>query len=241
MAVKKDLGASCVHDNNATRRYKPRKENQSKSDKQVSESKVNWKKKLLITFWIKWEKVIYKFFQIQPIDENQPFLNARVRTYFGKTILLSDGEVIKRGDQVLELHLNNDMLFKMGMHARSPMQLAIQMIRITEQLLPKTLQFILNHPKYEKIKGVYGVSMIHRGSTQFGFTVVDLPKGLFLFLTKLYLHLLLLVFHPQGKRRMQNKRELLVPKIIAISTKEFICRYTIESLSTSPRSCLERK
>lgn len=198
-----------------------------KSGKQVLVSKVSWKKKLLITLWIKWESLFHRFFHIQPIDEKQPFLNARVRTYLGKTIQLSDGEEIKRGDQVLELHLNNDMLFKMGINSRSSMQLAIQMIRITEQLLPKALHFILNHPKYEKIKGLYGVSMIHRGTTQFGFTVIDLPRGLFFLLTKIYLHLLLLVVHPQGRRRLQNKGELLVPKIIAISTKEFIRRYPI--------------
>lgn len=194
-------------------------------------SEVSWKKKIMLILWIKWERLFNRLFYIQPIDKNQPFLNVRVRTYWGKTIQLLDGEKIKRGDRVLELHLNNEMLFKMGINSRSSIHLAIQMIRTTEQLLPKTLLFILNHPKYEEIKGLYGVSMIHRGTKQFGFTVIDLPRGLFFFLTKIYLRLLLLVVHPQGKQRLQTKGELLVPKMIAISTKEFMRRYPIDSLS----------
>ena len=201
-----------------------------KLGKQVSGSEVSWKKKLMITLWIKWESLFYRLFYIQPIDKNQPFLNVRVRTLLGaNAIQLSDGEEIKKGDHVLELHLNNEMLFKMGINSRSSIQLAIQMIRTTEQLLPKTLLFILNHPKYKEIKGLYGVSMIYRGTKQLGFTVIDLPRGLFFFLTKIYLRLLLLIVHPQGKQRLQTKGELLVPKMIAISTKEFIRRYPIET------------
>jgi hypothetical protein len=211
----------------STRRYIPRGIS-LKVGKHVIASEISWKKKIMITLWVKWESLFNRFFHIQPIDDNQPFLNVRVCTYWGKTIQLLDGEKIQRGDRVLELHLNNEMLYKMGVNSCSSIQLAIQMIRTTEQLLPKTLLFILNHPKYEEIKGLYGVSMIHRGTKQFGFTVIDLPKGLFFFLTKIYLRLLLFVVHPQGKQRLQTKGELLVPKMIAISTKEFIRRYPID-------------
>jgi hypothetical protein len=200
-----------------------------KLDQPVLTPEINWKKKIMIFLWIQWEHLFYRLFTIQPIDKNQPFLNVRVRTYWGRTIQLLDGEKINRGDRVLELHLNNEMLFRMGTNSRSSIHLAIQMIRTTEQLLPKTLGYILNHPKYEEIKGLYGISMIHRGTKQFGFTVTDLPRGLFFFLTKIYLRLLLLVVHPQGKQRLQTKSELLNPKIIAISTKEFMRRYPIET------------
>ena len=194
-------------------------------------SEVGWKKKLIFTLWIKWERLFNWLFHIQPLDGNHPFLNVRVRTYWGKIIQLSDGEKIQRGDRVLELHLNNEMLFNMGINSRSSIQLAIQLIRVTEELLPKTLLFILNHPNYEGIKGVYGISIIHRGAKQFGFTVINLPGGLFSFFTKIYLRLLLLVVHPQGKQRLQTKTELLVPKKIAISTQELMRRYPIENLS----------
>lgn len=187
----------------------------------------------MVTLWIIWERLFNRLFHIHPIDEHHPFLNVRVRTYWGKMIQLSDGEEIRRGDRVLELHFNNEMLFNMGINSRPSIQLAVQMIRATEQLLPRTLPFILNHPNYEEIKGLYGVSMIHRGTKQFGFNVINLPRGPFSFFTKIYLRLILLVVHPQGKQRLQTKAELLVPKMIVISIKELMQRYPIEKLSKS--------
>jgi hypothetical protein len=190
-------------------------------------SAVSWKKKVMVSIWLKWERVFNWFLHIHPIDENHPFLNVRICTYRGKTVQLSDGEKIQSGDRVLELHLNNEMLYNMGIHSRSAMQLAIQMIRTTEQLLPKTLPFILNHPHDEKIKALYGISMIHRGTKHFGFTVNNLPRGPFSFFTKIYLRLLLSVVHPQGKNRLQTKVEHLVPKMMLMSTKELMRRYPI--------------
>lgn len=120
----------------------------------------------------------------------------------------------------------------MSRSSRSSVQLAIQMIRATEQVLPKITRFILCHPNHQVIKGVYGVSIIHRGTKQFGFTVTDLPKGLFSCFAKLYLKLLLLIVHPKGKQRLQTKTEFLVPKMIAMSTKELISKYQIKNFLT---------
>jgi hypothetical protein len=169
--------------------------------------------------------VIHTFFHIKPIDESNVFLNLRVCTYRGKTIQLDDGEEIRKGDRIAELHLDNELLFKMGISTQSCLQLAIQMIRSTEQLLPKISQLIISHPDYQNVKGLYGISIIHRGTRQFGFTVIDLPNGLFSHLTKVYLRILLFVVHPQGIQRVKTKTDLLIPKIIAMSTKELIRRY----------------
>lgn len=197
--------------------------------KQELVSKVSWKKKVMVSIWLRWERVFNWLFHIHPIDKNHPFLNVRIRTYWGKTVHLLDGEIIQRGDRVLELHLNNEMLFNMGINSRSSIQLAIQMIRTTEQLLPKTLPFILNHPNYDEIKGLYGVSIIHRGTKQFGFTVINLPRGPFSFFTNIYLRLLMSVVHPLGKDRFQNNMEHLVPKMMVMSKKELLRRYPIEN------------
>lgn len=63
--------------------------------------------------------------------------------------------------------------------------------------------------------------MVYRGTRQLGFTVADLSKGMFYFFTRLYLHLLLSIIHPMGrKKRLEVKGDLLTPKVVAISVKE---------------------
>lgn len=192
---------------------------------------VGWGKRLLVAGWMQWEKMFQLFFRVHPVDRDNQFLSVRVRTYQGKTIRLNDGEEIRKGDRIVELHLNNEMLFAMGANTRSAIQLALQMIRAVEQLLPKIVHLIIHNPHFQRVKGVYGVTIIHRGPEQFGFTVLDLPKGIASFVTRIYLRLLLTVIHPLGSKRLQIRSNLLIPKMIAISSKELMRRYQVENLS----------
>lgn len=184
-------------------------------------------KKTIVALWLQWERLFVKMFNIIPIDEDNTLLKLRVREFSGeREIVLEDGEVIRKGDQIAELHLDNELLFKLGADARSTVHLTVQLIRRMEQLLPQINHLIMHHPDFKNVKGLYGISIIHRGTTRFGFTVIDLPEGLFSHFTRLYLRLLMYVIHPEGKERMQTKQELLVPKIIAISRRELMNRYT---------------
>lgn len=188
-------------------------------------TKLSFKKGLLITYWMQWERLFQKVFRMEQIDDSNKFLHLRIRKYQGRTLRLQDGEEIHRGDQIAELHLDNDLLLKMSLNARSPVQLAIQMLRATGQLLPKIATLFQTHPDYKNVKGLYGITIIYRGTKQLGFTVLDLPKGIFAFFTMLYLRLLLVVLHPAGKERFRNKSDVLIPKIIAMSSKELVQRY----------------
>lgn len=181
---------------------------------------LSWFKKMLVALWMQWEKLFHRLFHVRPVDSHNPFLHVRVCTYNGKPILLTDGEVIRKGDRVVELHLDNHLLFEMGMQARSSVQLAVQMIRAMEDLLPKLSELMVTDRAFNNVKGVYGISMIHRGTKKFGFSVMNLSSGIFTNLTKIYLKLLMFIVHPQGKKRLDQKKELLTPKMIAISTKQ---------------------
>lgn len=186
-------------------------------------------KRFIVALWMKWEKFFKILFHVKPIDPDNKFLSIRLRAYHGPTIQLADGEEIRKGDRIAELHLDNELLFKLGSGARSSMQLAIQMLRATEQLLPKISHLLIANPAFRDVKGLYGISIIHRGTQKLGFTVFDLRKGIFSFLTKYYLRLLMMIIHPEGKKRLKTRSEMMMPKIIAMSTKELLARYQTDS------------
>lgn len=188
--------------------------------------KMSRSKQLLIAVWMLWEKCVIKLLHIVPIDHENQLLKLRVRAYGGNnTIYLNDGEQITKGDRIVELHFDNNLLLKLSADSPSTIHLAIQIIRRTEQLMPLILQMLQNNPNYKDVKGLYGISLIHRGTKKLGFSVIDLPQGAFSFVTQCYLRLLLNVLHPQGRKRVRSKQDVLVPKIIAISRKELINRY----------------
>jgi hypothetical protein len=125
----------------------------------------------------------------------------------------------------VELHMNNELLYEFGRKARSPIQLAIQLIRAMEKTMPKLAEALLHRKDAGSIKAVLGTTMVNRGVEQFGFTVADMPRGWFAFVTRLYLKFLLSVIHPHGKDRLDQRTEMLIPKRIAISMNEVTRRY----------------
>ncbi|MEW9700467.1 polysaccharide deacetylase family protein [Paenibacillus sp. SI8] len=179
-------------------------------------------KKLLVFLWLKWEHVFHRLFNIHSIDGNHPIFFSRQRKYQGKTIALENGGEIRTGDVVVELHFNNEKLFHLITESNSMVQLAVTMIRDVQRFLPMMTQYLRLH---DEVKGVYGITMIHRGSKQLGFTVEELPRGLFNLLSQVYLRILLWVFHPDGRHRLVLKKGMLSPCIVAISVEELKRRY----------------
>jgi peptidoglycan-N-acetylglucosamine deacetylase len=182
-------------------------------------------KRILVWLWFQWENLFHILFRVKPIDPANKLFYSRIKKYHGKAIKLADGEEIKDGDRIIELHFNNRMLFQMLTETGSMVQLAVGMIRSTKHTLPLIARQIEFDSSMGNIKGVYGITMIHRGTKQLGFTVVELPKGIFTNLTKVYLRLLLSVIHPEGKQLIELKGNAFTPKIVALSVKELANRY----------------
>lgn len=195
-------------------------------DRQERAAKESLGKRIMVKTFLWYDNLVHKIIGTKYIDPADPFLKFRVRRYQGKhPIHLDDGETIKRGDPIIELHLNNEELHRLGVSARSTTQLSVQLIRSMQGLMPKLKEMLEKDPDLQRIKGLYGISIIHRGAKRFGYSVIDLPSGLFTALTRIYLKFLLFVVHPQGRERLTTKSELLEPKIIAISRAEVLRRY----------------
>lgn len=172
----------------------------------------------ILKLWIKWEKIYQKLSQLQNI-EYSPLLFYKHKIYAGKPIQLANGNVIKKGDEVFELHFNNEYLFHLSHTSGSSFHLAKLLIQSFSAAKAK-LCFLLSEGKYENVKALYGISILHRGAKQNGFTVCDLPKGLSYHFKYFYLQMLLCILHPEGHRRLRGKSQLLVPKLIAISVND---------------------
>ena len=183
-------------------------------------------KKMIVGFWLGYEKVFHLFFGMKTTNEERPVFHFRFRPYHGDAIQLDDGITLNPSDQVMEIHFDNERLYEIGKKSRSSMQLAIHMIRDVERTLPELASYIQQHGNLtQEVKAIYGVSFINRGPEQFGFTVRDLPKGLFSWMTRYYLRLLMRVMHPMGQRRLRQQPEQLVPRTIVMSTETLLKRY----------------
>lgn len=197
---------------------------------------VSRSKKAIVFLWLLWEKLFHFVFNLKSTSDEDPFLYFRVTTYHGETVMMNGNQrevPLNHGDKVLELHFDNKRLFNIGMSSRTSLHLAIQMIRAMEKTLPELASHMASHPEFGDVKALYGVSMINRGPEQFGFTVVDLPKGLFASSSRIYLKFLMSVIHPDGVSRVKQsdskKARQLDPKMILMPTDILLQKYLPDS------------
>ncbi len=201
---------------------------------------VSYGKRVLVGLWLAWEQVFQALFRIKSITPNDPFLHYRMRKYQGEPVELDGGGLLSKGDNVVELHVDNRQLFELGIHSRSSAQLAIRMIRRMEKDLPMLAEIIAKDVDLSQAKALYGVSMINRGPEKFGFTIHDLPDGLFARSSKFYLKILLSVIHPAGGARLKERSEALVPKLILMPVSDLLKKMN-QQLPHDERSARKRK
>jgi peptidoglycan/xylan/chitin deacetylase (PgdA/CDA1 family) len=202
--------------------------------------RLSFSKRVLVGLWLAWEQVFQVLFQLKTINPADPFMHYRMRKYQGEPVELGDGTLLSKGDKVIELHIDNRQLFELGIHSRSSAQLAIRMIRRMQKGLPMLAEVIASDVNLAQAKALYGVSMINRGPEKFGFSVHDLPDGLFARSTKFYLKILLSVIHPDGGARLKERSEVLVPKLILMPVSELLKKMN-QQLPHDERSVRKRK
>lgn len=191
--------------------------------------RLSFGKRVLVGLWLVWEQVFQLFFRIKTINPADPFLHYRMRKYQGEPVLMGDGVMLRKGDKIIELHVDNKQLFELGVHSRSTAQLAIRMIRRMEKDLPVLAEIVAGDMDLVEAKALYGVTMINRGPEKFGFTIHDLPDGWFARSTKFYLSILLSVIHPAGGARLKERSEVLVPKLILMPVSQMLDKMNQQS------------
>jgi peptidoglycan-N-acetylglucosamine deacetylase len=176
------------------------------SERQVVH-KVGPLKKMITWVWLKYEKLFHIVFRLRPIGDGKSF-NYRIRKYTGHTIELLGAPPLKKGDYVMEMHFDNQMLFDLGMTSKTPVHVGLKIVKEVERALPLFGQEMLTVPGGDKVKALYGISMIHRGADSLGYQMFDLPKGFFSWTTNIYLKILVRVMHPSGNDRVRGDQKM---------------------------------
>jgi peptidoglycan/xylan/chitin deacetylase (PgdA/CDA1 family) len=184
-------------------------------------------KKAIVAVWLIWEKIFHILFRLHPVGDGK-FFNYRIRRYAGPPMDLRAGTTLHSGDYIMEIHFDNQMLFELGLNSRSTLQIGIKIIREMERTLPEMARELIATPNGDKVKALYGVSMIHRGAESLGYGTYDLPRGLFSWMTNIYLRILIRVIHPEGNEKVRTKGEMLSPRML-IMPREILLTWADET------------
>lgn len=205
----------------------PRMKNSESSAENTTNRSIGPLKKAIVAVWLLWEKIFHILFRLHPIGDGK-FFNYRIRRYAGPPLDLRADTTLHSGDYIMEIHFDNQMLFELGMNSRSALQTGIKIIREMERALPDMARELASAQNGDKVKALYGVSMIHRGAESLGYGTYDLPRGLFSWMTNIYLRILIRVIHPKGNEKVRTKGERLNPRML-IMPRELLLTWADET------------
>jgi peptidoglycan/xylan/chitin deacetylase (PgdA/CDA1 family) len=209
-------------------------ERQEHAIKRRIRTKIN---RLMFRLWKKWERTLHRLLRLESVyGERHSIFRIRRRRYYGPPLTLPDGVILKKGDLVGELHLNNEMMIAALERAKSPVQLAAALVKEARQSMPVLSRFVMETEKYRDIKAVYGITMIYRGADPLGFMICDIKESLFGKVATLYLRMYMSVMHPKGKGRLKERRALLVPKRVVMSRAMLLEKYGEDEPDTGAHS-----
>lgn len=174
--------------------------------------------------WSKWEIVFHRLWHVQPIAAGGPYMFfVSKQRYLGHPFTV-DGVTVNKGDTVIELHMNNDMLIEILRDQKSAVGIAVRLLQEAKRSFPKLAEFVAE-PGFDGIEVMYGVTFINRSVERFGFHTFPIRRKLLAGLTTWYLKRLFVAVNPRARQMIQEHPDTLVPRVVAISRARFLSSF----------------
>ncbi|HLJ67588.1 MAG TPA: MFS transporter [Chloroflexota bacterium] len=174
-----------------------------------------------LLFWPVWEAITRRVWRLRPVPGiDQSLFSYRVRRYRGSPVLLPDGTEVRRGDPIVELHLDNRAV------ARVLEQDRWTILRVLRGELGVMAAWAAGPYWPAGAKALYGVTLLARGGAWLGFMRRDRPAGLHTVLDRFFMTGLMAVYSHRGLERLGEGRLYgSYPEEIWMSHTDLLRRY----------------
>ncbi|HEX5504053.1 MAG TPA: MFS transporter [Thermomicrobiales bacterium] len=175
-----------------------------------------------LRFWPLWERLMHRVHHTRPIPGGPSgVLSVEFTRYHGRPIVLRDGTPVEPGDPIVALHVNNDALAR-----------AVQGIRpwqipgLFKADLRALARWAATPDFPADVRALHGVTLLGRPSELLGFSTRPCPPTLATRLTGFFMTGLMVIYHPQGLRRLtQGAAYGSLPEEVWMSRGELQRRY----------------
>ncbi|MEC3606127.1 hypothetical protein P9126_03720 [Bacillus glycinifermentans] len=139
-----------------------------------------------LSIWSVIDPFYYFFSRLTLIDKSQSnIFRVRLTKYKGIDVILSDGTVIKKNDVLIKIHLHNIKLIKEMQHIESAVRRGLLIYQKTCISMPALAKYVNDHRKADQIKGIIGITTLHKGVERLGFEAVEPANRFYRFFKKL--------------------------------------------------------
>jgi hypothetical protein len=178
----------------------------------------------IIKVWSLLDKIYFDCSRLEYVNqEEKNIFRVKLLTYRGPSLFLSNGISIQTNDTLLKIHLHNCVLMREMVNIENDTKRALYVYKRVEESMPGLVDFICNHPQKDTIKGIIGITLLHRGVSRLGFEVKDIENGYYKKYKQLYMKSLFILCHLNKQPRWKEKN--LVPKFLIMSKEQLLSRY----------------
>ncbi|MCT4686463.1 YkoP family protein [Vallitalea sp.] len=114
--------------------------------------------------------------------------------YKGKDVSLSDGTVIKKGDTVAEIHINNDTIKEVPV---------TKVIRVFHSEVIAMANVLKDNADYKNVKAVFGRTVLYPLTKRLGFDVFEMKRGYMKKFIKVWDNLIRVLFSSKEKENVK--------------------------------------
>ena len=171
--------------------------------------------------WDWWERLSEWIWPIPPIPgARSGALRMRLIRQRCGPIRLVDGTLIRRGDLIGELHLNN--ILALQLTERTPWRLE----HAATDDLRALARWVEQQPESKRPVAFHGRTFLGRAAQRVGFATSPCPHTPYILLFRFYLHGLMVLYSREGWRRMRRGRARTgLPSEIWMSTAGLLRSY----------------
>lgn len=183
------------------------------------------KSRLVRSAWRTWEGLFRLGAGVHPMLPGEPHLFlVATRRYMGKPFTV-DGREVRRGDRVIELHINNEMVLDLLQEEqKSLIGTTVKLLREAQRSLP-ILAHVVASPAFAQEHVLCGVTFIHRGVSKLGFETIPLGSHLLERMTTWHLRNIFKIVNPQAEQMLASHPDAFVPKMVAMSKDRLLEMY----------------
>lgn len=150
--------------------------------------------------WAVWERLILRVHRVQPARPGGLFL-FRVQRHRGAVTTFRDGTSVRRGDRIVELHINNRRLLAMRQERCYDSWRAVETLRADLEALACRV----TAGELGPVVAIHGVSLLGAAAGRLGFEVHELRHSLRLAVARYFMAGMDAVYHPAGLRRLDSR------------------------------------
>jgi hypothetical protein len=179
----------------------------------------------ILMLWGVWDTIYQRCTRLRYIDKGNNIFRIVLLRYRGEPLVTTDQRVICHGDLILKLHIHNYYFATLCKGVKDDLRVALLLRHHIMRSLPQLAAYLDGHEELDRIKGIVGTTMLHKGVKPLGFSISDVPMTWFFRYKRWYLRLMVRLIHPDGKRRIERWDHEMPLKRVYMSKEELLRRY----------------